>query len=232
MSIANDPRPQTGRIRSFVRRQGRMTASQQHALMHYWSRYGLCVDDGPCDWEGLFPASSRRVLEIGFGMGEALLEMASDSPDTAYVGIEVHRPGVGRVLGELHHNDLKNIRVYSADAIQVLESCIEVDSLDAVLLYFPDPWPKKRHHKRRLVQPALVRIISKVLRRGGQFHLASDWEPYAEHMMEVLSACPELLNSFGAGNYCPPPAPRPLTRFERRGLRLDHVVRDLIFERR
>jgi len=219
------------RIRSFVRREGRMTPSQSRALDAAWPHCGLTLAQGPVDLRALFPGRQRIVLEIGFGMGDSLLDLATTQPDTGFIGIEVHRPGVGRLLGAVETAGLDNVRVYAEDAVEVLAQCIPADSLDALLLYFPDPWPKKRHHKRRIVQPDFVALVRSRLRAGGVFHLATDWQDYAEHMMAVLGEAPGWRNCHGAGVYVPPPAPRPPTKFERRGQQLGHGVWDLHFER-
>ena len=228
--MAEQVRPEQP-IRSFVLRQGRMTPSQRRAFDQHWSRFGLDPEQGICNWEALFPGAAPRLLEIGFGMGDTLLEMALESPEAAFVGIDVHRPGIGSLLGRLAEHRLSNVRLYCADATEVLNRCMAPASLDVVMLLFPDPWPKKRHHKRRLVQPAFVQSVTRCLKSGGLFHLATDWEPYAEQMMALLTAAPGLSNQHGHGQFCPQPAPRPPTKFEQRGLGLGHAVWDLIFLR-
>ncbi len=208
-----------------------MTPGQQRAWDQYWPTCGLDPDAGMIDPEALFPAADRLVLEIGFGMGDSLLELAVGQPATGFIGIEVHRPGVGRLLAGVGERGLDNVRVYCHDAVDVLRRCIPGASLDALLLYFPDPWPKKRHHKRRIVQPEFCELVRSRLKPGGLFHLATDWENYAEHMMAVLSAAAGFRNRCGERTYAPPPPPRPATKFERRGQGLGHGVWDLLFER-
>ncbi len=218
-----------GRIRSFVVRPGRITEGQRKALEAGMPRFGLALADGELDAVAAFGREAPLVMEIGFGMGQSLVEMAAASPETNFLGIEVHRPGVGRLLHAMMENEIDNIRVYCDDAVLVLEECIAPASLDGVQIFFPDPWHKKRHHKRRLIQPAFVRLLCERLKPGGFLHLATDWENYAEHMLEVLSAEPALENCAGPGRYSPRPDTRPLTKFEQRGQRLGHGVWDLYF---
>lgn len=220
------------RIRSFVMRPGRMTEAQRRALQEGLPRYGLNREDGLLDARAAFGRTGPLVLEIGFGMGQSLLTMAAENPAANYLGVEVHRPGVGKLLHGVVEQGLDNIRVYCDDAVLVLEECIADASLDGVQVFFPDPWHKKRHHKRRLIQPDFVRLLCRKLKPGAFLHLATDWENYAEHMMEVLSAEPALVNRAGVGLYSARPATRPLTKFEQRGQRLGHGVWDLLFERR
>lgn len=219
-------------VRSFVRREGRMTEGQRRALNAYWPRYGVDYQESTLDLDALFGRSAPRILEIGFGMGEALVEMARAHPHNDYIGIEVYRPGVGRLLRALVEQDLDNVRIISADAMTVLDMMIPEGSLDAVYLLFPDPWPKKRHHKRRLVQRDFIALLVSRLRPGGVLHMATDWEGYAAHMLEVLEGNGALENAAGPGRYAPGPGERPLTKFERRGVRLGHKVRDLVFAKR
>jgi tRNA (guanine-N7-)-methyltransferase len=220
---ATNPRSQT--IRSFVRREGRMTRAQERALSRLWPRYGLeathLLDLGTC-----FGRNAPRTLEIGFGNGDTLACLAQQEPDADFIGIEVHRPGVGHLLLELERRELDNVRVICADAVQVLAHCLPESSLDRVLVFFPDPWPKKRHHKRRIVQPAFIDLLARTLRRGGLLHLATDWEDYARYILEVTGGTVQFRN-------CPAPRPayRPETKFEQRGRRLGHCVWDLLFER-
>jgi tRNA (guanine-N7-)-methyltransferase len=213
-----------------VRREGRITKAQERALTDLMPRYALAADGRPIDLQAGFGRAARCVLEIGFGNGEALIALAAAHPEVNYLGIEVHRPGVGRLLNHLAELELTNVRVLCADALEVLAQIPEA-SLDAVLVFFPDPWPKKRHHKRRIVQPAVVALIERKLRPGGRLHLATDWEDYAAHMLAVVSTCAGLRNTAGEGCYAPRPEYRPLTKFERRGRRLGHAVWDLVFER-
>lgn len=228
MSDTHPRRP----IRSFVLRAGRMTDAQQRAFDREWRRWGLDYAAEVLDLDAIFGPDTPRVLEIGFGMGQSLADMAAASPETGFIGIEVHRPGVGRLLHLLAEQGLGNVRVFCHDAVEVLRDCIAVEALDAVQIFFPDPWHKKRHHKRRLIQPDFVDLVVSRLRPGGRLHLATDWEPYAEQMLEVLSDNPLLQNTAENGGFVPRPESRPLTRFEQRGTRLGHGVRDLVFTRR
>lgn len=225
------PEKYSTRIRSFALRQGRLTASQQRALNELWPQFGLSIEDGAVDFNEVFGREAPTIVEIGFGMGKSLAEMAEANPENNYIGIEVHKPGVGALLKLIGEKQLTNVRVFNHDAIEVLERCIPKDSLDGVYLFFPDPWHKKRHHKRRIVQPAFAATIAEHLKIGGQFHMATDWENYSEHMMEVMSAAPAYRNISGEGQFTPRPDYRPLTKFEARGHRLGHGVWDLIFER-
>lgn len=217
-------------IRSYVVRAGRMTESQKRGLDQDWPAYRLRLADGPVDWAEVFGRRGPVVLEIGFGMGDSLLAMADAAPDADFVGIEVHPPGAGRLAHCAAQRGLANLRIYLADAADVLDECIPDASLARIQIYFPDPWPKKKHHKRRLVQPALARRLGTKLAPSGLLHLATDWEPYAEHMLAVLGAEPGLENL--GRPWVERPAFRPLTKFERRGERLGHRVRDLLFRRR
>lgn len=220
-------------IRSFVLRQGRLTAGQQRAFDTLWPRFGLEFIPRPIDFATLFGNDQPVFLEIGFGNGESLASMAAAHPDRNYLGIEVHGPGVGHLLIQIEKLALKNIRILQHDAIEVLRHCIPDGSLQGLFLFFPDPWHKKRHHKRRILNPAFVTELGRVIRPGGFFHAATDWEDYAEQMMTVLSDADRLFdNSAGAGNFTPRPDYRPLTKFEQRGQRLGHGVWDLIFVRR
>jgi tRNA (guanine-N7-)-methyltransferase len=217
-------------IRSFVRREGRMTLAQKRALKEFWPRYGVELKDSPLDLAAIFGRRAPVALEIGFGNGEALATVAARHPLNDYLGVEVHRPGVGRLLRGLVTQDLTNVRVICADANDVLARLPD-NSLAAVYLFFPDPWPKKRHHKRRLVHPAFVEAIRRRLTVGGVLCLATDWEDYAVHMLAALSQTRGFENTAGDGQFAARQSERPLTRFERRGHKLGHVVRDLIFQR-
>ena len=219
------------RIRSFVVRAGRMTEGQQRALDDNWPQYGLELKDGMIDPGKVFGREAPLVLEIGFGMGDSLIEMAKHAPDKNFIGIEVHPPGVGRLLSRAAEAGLTNIRVYCDDAVEVLAHCIPDASLETLQLFFPDPWHKKRHNKRRIVQPEFAQKIRQKLVVGGCFHMATDWENYAEHMMEVMNAAEGYRNHAGAGLYSPQPEWRPVTKFQKRGERLGHGVWDLMFER-
>ena len=219
-------------IRSYVLRTGRMTPGQQRAFENHWQRWGLEHGNGALAFDALFGRAGPRVLEIGFGMGQSLVAMAEAAPATNFIGIDVHKPGVGKLLHSMVECDVDNIRVYCHDAVEILQDCIPDASLDTVQIFFPDPWHKKRHHKRRLIQPSFVAQLINKLKPGGILHLATDWENYAQQMMEVLSATDGLSNTCGAGQFAPRPEYRPLTKFELRGERLGHGVRDLIFTRR
>lgn len=219
------------RIKSFVLRQGRMSKSQQRALEQNWSEFGLELKDELLDFQQLFGREAPTIMEIGFGMGKSLAEMAEANPQQNFIGIEVHRPGVGALLKLVEEKGLTNVRVFNDDAIEVLKKRIPKNSLDGVYLFFPDPWHKKRHHKRRIVQPAFAQTIADHLKTGGRFHMATDWEDYAEHMMAVMSAAKDFRNTHPDRQFTPRPDYRPLTKFEQRGQRLGHGVWDLIFEK-
>lgn len=228
--MTEDQKPMRA-VRSFVLRAGRMTEGQQRGLDEAWPELGLEVAAGMIDPAALFGREAPLVLEIGFGMGDSLLQMARQMPEKNYIGIEVHRPGVGRLLNNVRTEGLTNIRVYAEDAVEVLAQCIPDGSLDGLQLFFPDPWHKKKHKKRRILQAAFAQTVRSKLKVGGQFHMATDWENYAEHMMEVMSAADGYRNSAGAGEFSPQPDFRPVTKFQNRGEKLGHGVWDLIFER-
>ena len=218
------------RIRSFIRRQGRLTPGQQLALDNYWDTY--CLDPkADYDFVKVFGRDAPLFVEIGFGNGESLARMAAANPDKDYIGIEVHRPGVGHLLILLNQQGLNNVRVYSHDAIEIKEHKIADKSLAGVHLFFPDPWPKKKHHKRRIVRPDFIDLIVRKLKPGGYFHAATDWENYAEAMLALVSENSGLRNTSPTNDYCQCPEYRPLTKFEQRGIKLGHGVWDLIFSR-
>ncbi len=219
------------RIRSFVVRASRMTGRQRKGWDESMPKFGLARAQGVLDSEQVFGRRAPLVLEIGFGMGTSLREMAQADASRDYIGIEVHRPGVGNLFNEVLEEGVTNLRVYCDDAVEVLKQCITDTSLQRVQLFFPDPWHKKRHHKRRLVQPEFVQLLRSKLAVGGQFHMATDWEHYAEQMMEVMESAEGFKNCSGPEQYTPRPDYRPLTKFERRGERLGHAVWDLVFER-
>ena len=219
-------------IRSFVMRTGRMTAGQTRALEDLWPRYGVEFSPEPLSLDALFGRTAPRTLEIGFGNGEHLASLATAHPERDYFGIEVHRPGVGHLLLLASLNNLTNVRASAHDAVEVLREQIAEGSLDEVLVLFPDPWHKKRHHKRRLIQPPFVELIASRLRQGGVLRLATDWKEYALQMLEVLSAAETLfINLSPTGDWMPRPEERAPTRFEKRGARLGHGVWDLAFIR-
>ncbi|HET7370271.1 MAG TPA: tRNA (guanosine(46)-N7)-methyltransferase TrmB [Gammaproteobacteria bacterium] len=220
------------RIRSFVRREGRLTPGQARALDRLWPAYGLEFTAQPIDPEAVFGRAAPLTLEIGSGNGEALAAAAATQPERDFIGVEVYRPGVGRLLSEIDARGLGNVRVVSHDAVEVLESMLPVRCLDQVLIYFPDPWPKKRHHKRRLVRASFLPTLARALKPGGRLELATDWDEYAQEMLELLSAAPEFTNTAGSGGFAERPPYRPQTRFERRGKKLGHGVWDIIFSRR
>jgi len=222
--------PQNTRtVRSFVLRTGRITEAQQRALDEDWDEFGLNLEDGAPDFDRIFGRNAPRTLEIGCGMGQATLAMAAAAPEQDFIGVEVHQAGIGALLLGIKKLSLRNLRLYRCDALDVLKQCIADNSLDRVLLFFPDPWHKKRHHKRRIVQPQLAELLRQKLNIGGVFHLASDWEPYALHMLDVMSAAPGWRNLAADGRFIPRPAERPLTKFEQRGQRLGHGIFDLKF---
>jgi len=219
------------RIKSFVVRAGRMTELQRETYARHMAEKGLSLDMGMLDYASVFGNDNPVVLEIGFGMGKSLVEMCQANPDLNYIGIEVHTPGVAKLLRDAEEFAVENLRVFECDAIEVLEQCIPDGSLQTMQLYFPDPWHKKRHNKRRIVQPKFAQDIRKKLKVGGTFHMATDWEPYAEHMLEVMEAAEGYENTAGKGEYHPRPDFRPLTKFENRGEKLGHGVWDLIYAR-
>jgi len=213
-----------------VLRQGRVTAAQKRALAELSERYSIAFADAPLDPVAVFGRRAPLVLEIGSGMGETTAAIAQADPATDFIAIEVHAPGVGALLNRIAAGKLANLRVLQHDAVEVLERMIPDGALAGIHLFFPDPWPKKRHHKRRLVQPVFAALAARKLAPGATLRAATDWQDYAEQMLAVLSAEPLLENS--AAGFAPRPAQRPLTKFERRGVRLGHDVRDLVFRRR
>lgn len=216
-------------VRSYVMRAGRITVAQQRALEQYWPRFGVEFAPELLELDALFGRSAPRTLEIGFGNGDHLLERARAAPERDFLGIEVHPPGVGHLLLEASRAGVANLRVIAHDAVEVLQCQIAPGSLDELQLLFPDPWPKARHHKRRIVQPAFASLVASRLRPGGRFHLATDWEPYAQDMLSVLRACEGLRNCAADGGFSERLMARSATRFERRGERLGHTVRELLF---
>ena len=219
------------RIRSFVRRQGRLTKGQQLALDQYWPEMGVEFQPEPLDLTGLFGRDAPVVLEIGFGMGASLVTMAQNNPQQNFLGIEVHAPGVGACLASAKEANVENLRVMCHDAVEVLEKMIPDNSLRMVQLFFPDPWHKARHNKRRIVQTPFAELVMRKLKLGGVFHMATDWDAYAEHMLEVMNSIDGYKNQSETQDYVPRPETRPLTKFEQRGEPLGHGVWALMFER-
>ena len=219
-----------GHIRSFVLRQGRVSSAQQRYYDEGMPRHGVPYAAAPLDFAAVFGRAAPCFLEIGCGMGETTATIAAAHPQHDYLGIEVHTPGVGSLLKEIATRELSNLRVIQHDAVEVVRDMIPLDSLAGIHVFFPDPWPKKRHHKRRLIQPAFVHELARRLAPGGYLHCATDWHEYAEQMLEVLSAEPLLANT--ADGFAPRPDYRPLTKFEQRGLRLGHGVWDVIFRKK
>lgn len=219
------------RIRSFVRRQGRLTKGQQQALETYWPDKGVEFQPSLLDLPALFGRDAPVVLEIGFGMGASLVEMARQNPQQNFLGIEVHQPGVGACLSLAHEYGVNNLRVMCHDAVEVLEKMLPEHSLAMVQLFFPDPWHKARHNKRRIVQVPFAELVLSKLNTGGIFHMATDWEPYAVHMIEVMNSLAAYRNLSETATYVARPASRPVTKFEQRGQRLGHGVWDLMFAR-
>ncbi|TBR41234.1 tRNA (guanosine(46)-N7)-methyltransferase TrmB [Marinomonas agarivorans] len=216
-------------IRSFVVRGGRMTEGQQKAYDNNWKHYGLNHQDGLLNYKAIFGREADIVVEIGFGMGTSLIEMAKNAPEKDFIGIEVHPPGVAKLMMMAAEQDLKNIRVYCHDAIEVMQDCIPPASISCLQLFFPDPWHKKKHNKRRIVQTGFATKVASLLQDGGVFHMATDWEPYAEHMLEVMEQHEAYNNAAGEKQFHPRPEWRPLTKFEQRGEKLGHGVWDLIY---
>ncbi|MDX3137044.1 tRNA (guanosine(46)-N7)-methyltransferase TrmB [Streptomyces europaeiscabiei] len=219
------------RIRSFQPRRSRVTAGQADALQRLWPKWGLDIDGRALDLAELFGDEKPVVLEIGFGMGEATARMAAADPDTNVLAVDVHTPGQGNLLNLADRDGLSNVRVANGDAIILLREMLTPGSLNGLRVYFPDPWPKKRHHKRRLIQPEFLTLVASRLRPGAIVHCATDWEPYAEQMLDVLTAHPDFENTRADGGFAPRPGFRPQTRFEGQGLDKGHVVNDLLFRR-
>jgi tRNA (guanine-N7-)-methyltransferase len=226
-----EPADRPRSVRSYVMRAGRITQAQQRALATLWPRYGLEFGIGALDLDRVFGRTAARTVEIGFGDGEHLLERALACPERDFLGIEVHRPGIGHLLLAAGKAEVANLRVIAHDAVEVLQWQIPAASLDELQLLFPDPWPKSRHHKRRIVQPDFVSLAASRLGCGGRLHLATDWEPYAAHMLEVLQRCEALHNCAEHGGFSDCVPLRTATRFQRRGERLGHAVRELLFVR-
>ena len=218
-------------MRSFVLRGGRLTAGQRRALEDFWPRFGIEKSDSALDFQVLFSNDNPVIMEIGFGNGDATWQMAQAHPAENYLGVEVHQPGVGHLLLKIEQHGIANIRIANDDAVEFLQGQVSEASLAGVRIYFPDPWPKKRHHKRRIIQPPFVELLASRMYPGAILHLATDWEPYAEYMLEVMRSANGFVNLSPAGNFCDKPDWRPETKYERRGERLGHHVRDMLFKR-
>lgn len=216
-------------IKSFVLRAGRQTTRQRDGLTSWLKDYELPYQNKPWNFDALFGPNASIIVEIGFGMGASLLTMAQNNPNQYYLGIEVHQAGIGGLAADLHHHQLSNVRIVPHDAQEIFKHCIPPHSLDGIQIFFPDPWPKKRHHKRRLIQAPFIELLVHALKPGGFLHCATDWEDYAQEMLMVLEAAPGLKNQALKGGYMPRPASRPITKFEARGQKLGHGVWDLFF---
>ncbi len=229
-NLPADEAPYQRRIRSFVLRQGRLTKGQERALQTGWPQFGIEYATQTLDLNQVFGrAEGKKILEIGFGMGDATAKIAQTLPACDFLAVEVHTPGVGSLLKLMQEGDIQNIRIIQHDAVEVLQAMLADASLDGVHIFFPDPWHKKRHHKRRLIQAEFVQLLCAKLKAGAYIHVATDWQEYAEWVLEVLRAEPQLENT--AADYAEKPAYRPLTKFENRGLKLGHGVWDLVFRR-
>ena len=224
-------KPTHRNIRSFVLRKGRLTTAQQHALDELWPHYGIDRGETVLEFDDHFERTADVIVEIGFGNGESTWQMALQEPEKNFIGIEVHQPGVGHLLMALDKHSVDNVRIACEDAVPFLQHRIAAASLAGVRIYFADPWPKKRHHKRRIIQPEFVNQLARCIAKGGILHLATDWQPYAEHVLEVMQSSPDFVNLSADGDYCERPQWRPYTKYEARGKRLGHEVRDLLYQR-
>ena len=216
-------------IRSFVRREGRITESQRHAIEHYWDQFGIEFSHAEIELDKIFHRSAPKILDIGTGMGDTTIMLATNHPENDYLAVEVHRPGIGSLLRQILVNGLTNVRISNHDVIELLQYQIPVNSLDMVYIFFPDPWPKKRHHKRRLISQPLLNLLKPCLKSHARVFIATDWQDYAEHILEVFAENKELINLSGHGQFAPRPHWRPLTKFETRGHKLEHQIWDFIF---
>jgi tRNA (guanine-N7-)-methyltransferase len=221
----------TNRIKTFMPRTSPLNSSQKHGLLMFSSKYQLNIAQGPLNQQSTFGRDAPLTIEIGFGMGQSLVAMAQAMPERDFIGIEIHKPGMAQLCFDAGNLGLNNLRYYGEDAVQVLEQVIDNNSVDTVQLFFPDPWQKARHHKRRFVRPDLIALVRTKLRIGGRFHMATDWQPYAEWMLEHMEAAPGFCNAHAPGQYYPRPDWRPLTKFEQRGNLAGHGVWDLIYTR-
>lgn len=231
MDSSNKDVPFMRRIRSFVLREGRLTTGQEKALNELFPVWGIEFEDKVLDLKEVFGNDNPVTVEIGFGMGQSLAQMAKDDPNRNFLGIEVHTPGVGALLSLIKENDLTNIRIIRHDAVEILEKMLQNESIDRLQLFFPDPWHKARHHKRRIVNDEFIKLVITKLKIRGIIHMATDWEDYSEQMLQVLSNFKELKNLSKDGFLEVRPQERPLTKFEARGLRLGHVIRDIKFQK-
>lgn len=218
-------------IRSFVERAGRIAPTHKNLVTNLWPKYGLALTHEQLKLAQVFGREAPLILEIGFGDGRSLLELAKSHPQKNFIGIEVYKAGIAKLLIGLHENKISNVRIFCADALEVLHCCIPDASVEQVQLFFPDPWPKLRHHKRRIVQPEFVQLIGQKLQNGGTLHMATDWEDYALHMLHVLQHAPNWQNLGGANKFIPRPSTRALTKFEQRGHRHGLGVWDLMFRK-
>ncbi len=209
-----------------------MTDAQRRALDELWPHYGVDLGEGELDFVAVLGRSAPVIMEIGFGNGESLVQMALAQPGNNYLGVEVHRPGIGRMLGRIKELGLNNLKVVCGDATEVLKTHVAKDALDGVHIFFPDPWPKKRHHKRRLLQANFIRLVERALKPGGRLHIATDWQEYADHIVELMASIQGFENVAGKEIYSPRPDYRPLTKYEARGERLGHAVHDIVFKKR
>mgnify|MGYP001174821444 FL=1 len=216
-------------IRSYVLRSGRITAAQKRAIDEYWPKWGLDPLSGPLNPQKVFKRNSKTILEIGFGMGESLIQSAIQMPDVNFIGVEVHAAGIGKILNEIANRKLKNVRIFWHDAVEVVEKCFPFESISAVHIFFPDPWHKKKHNKRRLIKAEFVNSINRIVCHGGRLHLATDCINYAEQMMDVMSASQNWSNLYGVKTFANADHGRPQTKFELRGRRLGHKIWDLVF---
>ena len=230
--MTQESNPLHRKIQSFVMRAARMTDSQKKGITDKWDTFGLTLAGGPLKLSEVFNRETETILEIGFGMGDSFVDMAKASPDKNFIGIEVHTAGVGKMLARVGLESVENIRCYKEDAVEILDKCISDNSLSSIQLYFPDPWHKTRHFKRRLVQADFVQLLRRKLKIGGTFHIATDWEDYAKHTVKIMEVAEGFSNTAGAEVYLPKrPAHRPVTKFEMRGQRLGHGVWDMIYEK-
>lgn len=226
--MASEHSPQRA-IRSFVRRDSRLTRGQKHAIEQHWDKYGIDFSDSKLNLKQIFQRTASKVLDIGCGMGDSTITMATQNPDKDYLAVEVHKPGVGSLIRKAVAAELNNIRIISHDIIDVLHQQLNSASFDEIYIYFPDPWPKKRHHKRRLINPEFLNYLKPVLKQHGRLFIATDWQDYADQILTVCDSDHDLLNLAGKGSSAPRPHWRPVTKFESRGEKLQHGVWDFVY---